>query len=527
MLVLNMGLDFGTTTSILSYYDAQMLKTVQLGGASASPYIPSMVAIDKTEENISIGQAARLLQNDEDYHCYRYFKLFLAENDTNLLIKQGYITQTPLEIAQIFLQQLFAQFQQQLGGIPFLRNQLVITVPEIWLRSGQHAARENLQHLAENLGFKQVQLVSEPVAAGIYFAECYQQRLGKAFNGHILVCDYGGGTLDLSLSKLEGRHITVLQGTGTMGNEQQAHLGKAGVAFDEALLQRLVLKYPELMQHAWFSLLARLEEQKIIQTEKISKALERYRANSALNKKLFELEGCAVESVDFIQVFDEFIAPELKKALQQMAIYLKEQAINTEDSEHFHVVLVGGFSNFYLVRQMIRQFFNSKTEADSRFLNYFDLTDTALAISKGATLLANENFAVQVTCPVSLGIRIKNQLLQEIDITLLEMGHFIEDYFQPNYFKGKITVLSEAVLNTFALTLFIKTEQQTHYFSLQGHLRDIVPNPQIGNQWRVGFAMDKNVLFYLCVEDKSGEQKRTSLGKLQQLMTQFQYDTSS
>ncbi len=527
MLVLNMGLDFGTTTSILSYHDAKILKTVQLGGASASPYIPSMVAIDKTEENISIGQAARLLQNDQSYQCYRYFKLFLAETETNLLIKQGYITHTPIKITQFFLQQLFTQFQQQLGGIPFLLNQLVVTVPEIWLRTGQHIARENLQLLAANLGFKQVQLVSEPVAAGIYFAECYQQRLGKTFNGHVLVCDYGGGTLDLSLSKLEGRNITVLQGTGTVGNEQQAYLGKAGVAFDEALLKHLVLKYPELMQYHWFSLLARLEEQKIIQTEKISKALERYQANTALNKKLFELEGCAVESIDFIQIFNELIAPELEKALQQMQVYLEEQAINTENSEHFHVVLVGGFSNFYLVRQMIRQFFNSKTEADSRFINYFDLTDTALAISKGAALLASENFVVQAVCPVSLGIRIKNQLLQEIDIPLLEAGHFIEDYFQPQYFKGKITVLSETALNTLALTLFIKTEQHTHYFSLQGHLRDIVPNPQVGNQWRVGFVMDKNILFYLCIEDKTGEQKRTALGKLQQLMTHFQYDTAS
>ncbi|OUD14268.1 hypothetical protein [Thioflexithrix psekupsensis] len=67
----HLGLDFGTTTSILAYHDGQQLRAFSLGGAAASPYIPSVLSLEKEDqEQIEIGQAARLNQGDNDYWVY-------------------------------------------------------------------------------------------------------------------------------------------------------------------------------------------------------------------------------------------------------------------------------------------------------------------------------------------------------------------------------------------------------------------------------------------------------------------------
>ena len=53
----------------------------------------------------------------------------------------------------------------------------------------------------------------------------------------------------------------------------------------------------------------------------------------------------------------EIIENNLKTALSEMQRYLQSHGIDTKGSDKFRVVMVGGFSNFYLVRHMIKNFF--------------------------------------------------------------------------------------------------------------------------------------------------------------------------
>lgn len=48
---------------------------------------------------------------------------------------------------------------------------------------------------------KNVEVVSEPEAASAYFAYNYEAETSKSFNGYLLLIDYGGGTLDITLQK--------------------------------------------------------------------------------------------------------------------------------------------------------------------------------------------------------------------------------------------------------------------------------------------------------------------------------------
>lgn len=514
----HLGLDFGTTTSILSVHDGTKLNTFKLGGAAATPYIPSVLSLDTTDDTVEIGHAARLNQGDDDYQVFSHFKMLLAENRDKVLQARGYSDHTPADITQRFLQALLDSYQREAGGDVAIAN-IVITVPEIWVRSGQHAAREVLEHVCQQLALPQVKLLSEPVAAAVYFADCYRAKHNTPFQGHILVCDYGGGTLDLSLSVLQEERITVLEGTGK--GVVQDSMGTAGVAFDEAVVEHVLRKHnAEVSPRQRYQLLKAFEEQKIAQTDKLSKLLERYLRNPATNKKVFQINEFTVEVADLVTTFDQLIAPELDHALTEMASYFAQHQVDTQHADQFHVVMVGGFSNFYLVRQRVRQFFESKTSADRRFQTYFDLTDTALAIAKGAGLVAKGTVQVEQVCPISVGIRAKDRTLEDTDLLLLTKGTPLKDYQQAQFTPMWLSVMSEKALQTTSLKLFLDVGNgKRRYIDLQGKLQDFIPNPNVDNQWRVGFSVDDNLLFNLNVEDKNGAHKITPLGNLVEKMS--------
>ncbi len=507
----HIGLDFGTTTSILSYHDGQHIESFKLGGVTATPYIPSVLSIDKSDNSLEIGKAALLNQGDNDYEVYTYFKMLLAEQNSEKLKTHGYIQQSPQTIAKQYLEQLLTRYRKE-HGINQPIQYLVITVPEIWVREGNHAAREALKKICTELQLR-VKLLSEPVAASVYFADRFKTQQKHDFQGHVLVCDYGGGTLDLSLSAVEEDKITILEGTGK-GSANKT-VGIAGVAFDQAVVTR-VLNGQTTIDKQFYKLLREFEEHKITQTDKLENSLKRYQKNPATNKKIFEIGDHQITAKDLTEVFEQLIQPELHKALTEMSEYLQIHHLDTSHGETFRVVMVGGFSNFYLVRRTVKEFFNSKTNADTRFHTAFDLTDTALAISKGAALVANGTFKIDMACPISVGIRAKNAFLENEDILLLKKGTPLARYQQPQ-FSGWLEVGSEKTLNTKSLKLFLDVGSgKRRSIDLKGKLTDFIPNPNIHNKWQVGFAVDDDLIFTLHVKDKQGETKTTQLGNLEE-----------
>lgn len=508
------GIDFGTTNSILSYYDGQQVKTFKHGGVHSTDYIPSVLSVENDTGHMAIGSAARLHLNDSDYRVYSHFKMLLANQDSAILKQRGFDDLSPQQVAQHYIRDLLQSFQQKMNVPP--PEKVVITLPEIWVREGRHAAREALKSICKNLQFSHYKMLSEPQAATVYFADCYQAKHGKAFNGHVLICDYGGGTLDLSLSQVSDDTITILEGTGK-GRDM---LGAAGVAFDEAVVRR-VLKKEDLSTKQFYRLVKDFEEHKIGLVDKIGKALDRFCKNSATDKKIFEIStDTEVKTSDLNEVFNELIAPPLLHALEEMQIYLSSHSIDTTNSESFRVVMVGGFSNFYLVRKTVRDFFNSKTDADPRFDTCFTQEDTSLAISKGAALVANGVFDVEHACPISIGVQayqFENDRARSIDLVCLKKGQPITNYFNAHYCSNWMRVLSEDALDNISLTIFFDVAHgQRRYINLKGKLRNFLPNPHKGNKWQLGFSVDDDLIFTLHAKDERNTTSDLNLGLLQE-----------
>jgi molecular chaperone DnaK len=507
---MKIGIDFGTTNSILSYMDGDILHAYKHGGASCNNYIRSCVAINKDDStDISIGESALIKQTDSDYNTYINFKMLLTEQHPSVLQQHGYHHHNPREIAKHYLNTLIESYcaNQQIERSDL--KKVVITIPEVWVRQGEHEARHTLMQICNELRLP-VKLYSEPVAAAVYFASAFKKKKGAPFNGYLLVCDYGGGTLDLSLCKLENERIEVLEGVGS-GKSHGGSLGNAGVAYDEYVVKRFIERN-KLTNDNYHRLLLDFEKAKISNADLLKKSISNYIGDPDTDKRVFRLDGLEIRTSDLVKCFQEIIENNLKTALNEMQGYLQKHNIKTEDSQQFRVVMVGGFSNFYPVRDMIKSFFDSKTEADQRFQS-LTLEDTALAISKGAALIANDVYTVTQNCPVNIGFRAIDQNLKEIDKLILEKGKDLDCYQQPVYMERRISTIAGNY--NIPLTVFIDIGHNNRkYIDLKTLAELIPPNPSTEDSWRIGFSIDDNLFFYFHAENEKGEAKKTDLVEL-------------
>ena len=109
--MMKIGIDFGTTNSILSYMDGDILHAYKHGGASCNNYIRSCVAINKDDStDISIGESALSNQINSDYNTYINFKMLLIEKNISVLQQRGYHHHNPREIAKLYLNTLIESY---------------------------------------------------------------------------------------------------------------------------------------------------------------------------------------------------------------------------------------------------------------------------------------------------------------------------------------------------------------------------------------------------------------------------------
>jgi len=90
-------------------------------------------------------------------------------------------------------------------------------------------AQATLQQGAQEAGFKQVNFELEPIAAALY----YELSLSKAQN--VLIFDFGGGTLDLTIMRLGDKRQRRVYASGG--------IGMAGSDFDRAIIQQRMLPH--------------------------------------------------------------------------------------------------------------------------------------------------------------------------------------------------------------------------------------------------------------------------------------------
>jgi len=508
------GLDFGTTNSIVSFYNEETknIEAWKMGGADGNNYIPSCLSIE--DDEIYIGEEAKNNLTKDDSQTYTNFKILLYETDSKKLANYNYTDKTPKEVAKLYIKTLLETYiaEQNIDKV----NSLVLTVPEIWIQDDMQA-RTTIKEIADELKLPLKKLISEPAAAGAYFIDNYKKRNNSSYDGHLLVFDYGGGTLDITLLEANNDAIKTLERTGK-GKAKQS-IGKAGVAYDELVVMSA---YKEVFDEdlkknseEYYELLVTFEREKIQNKKSIQKYISQYEKNSKLNREIFSLRcdkgKISIKPSILVSCFDELLKDDITNSLEEIEEYFNIHGININNHDEFRIVMVGGFSNYYLSHSAVKDFFGSKTDSDRRFETHFTLEDTTLAISKGATLIANEFVELDETYPMTIGVVFYTIDSNGERVTVKDIIFKKGDVVSEN----KIIYSKRNVVGSGKLTLFFDNGRISYKIKIEKNPEDIFPNcNQEANEWDIGFSMDENSFFYLYIKDKSGEEIKTEIGNI-------------
>jgi molecular chaperone DnaK len=390
------GIDLGTTNSLVAYTDPQTGEPKCILGPSGSTLCPSVVSLDP-DGSIIVGEPARrrlLTQSERSIYSVKRLmgrgvadiqtelKLFPFRIDTaskNVIrIKLGNKFFTPPEISAFILREL-RNWAEAFFGEPV--DRAVITVPA-YFNDAQRQATKDAGKIA---GLEVLRLVNEPTAAALAYGLHEKQR------GRVAVYDLGGGTFDISVLKListvEGDIYQVLSTNG------DTHLG--GDDIDNLFMRHL---QQEIVDHHKFDI---TQHPELVQ--ELRKAF--IHAKHQLSEKdhaevRLTLPSGAVYWNGFTRAdFEGWIRPIVDRTMIPVKLALADAHL--APSEIDEVVLVGGTTRTPLIRATVQEYFGRKPHTE---LNPDEVVALGAAVQANILERGVQDMLLLDVTPLSLGI---------------------------------------------------------------------------------------------------------------------------
>lgn len=216
------GIDLGTTNSALAVLDDTGRPRI-VENAEGSNITPSAVFYDPADTaNVVVGQTAK--DNDQIHpgHVFQAFKRGMDRSGAFTREDRSFAVEaTAVELSALVLRKLVQDASSRVGVI----DSAVITVPANFADEARRATIT----AGEQAGLSVRHIVNEPTAALFYYS--FERPVG----GTVVVYDFGGGTLDVSVAEVDGRDVRIVTSKG------DPRLG--GIDFDAALERIIAAKY--------------------------------------------------------------------------------------------------------------------------------------------------------------------------------------------------------------------------------------------------------------------------------------------
>jgi molecular chaperone DnaK len=320
------------------------------------PLTPSCVAVNERGE-LEVGHGAVQVLRVDNENAAAGFKRFMGKRHVWTFPATG-ATYSPEDLSAFVLESLRHNVERHLGSAV---DAAVITIP------ANFGERERAATLgaARKAGFSHVELVQEPIAAGLAYGWNRTED-----NRPFLVYDLGGGTFDAALLQVEAGQLVVRKhkGVETLG----------GRDIDADILDRLIT--PRLAGRVSAEELARRRGELLYRAEEAKRGLSRVtRVSLAIEGCIQDVNGRPVEDVITITraeiepFVDKLVAPTIR-AVEEV---LQEAGLSANDLRA--IVLVGGPTRIPRLRALLTERFGEILEGR---------IDPMTVVARGAALHA-------------------------------------------------------------------------------------------------------------------------------------------
>ena len=358
-MTLPIGIDLGTTNSVISVYRRGRPEALKVDGQDT---MPSAICF-RDKRTVLAGIKARNMALVRPESTILSVKRHMGDRSHSYTVHDK--TYSPVDISAMVLEKLCEGHEEALGGAP---TDAVITVPAYFTDD----QRRDTKLAGEAAGLNVLRLLPEPTAAAIAIG------LDKGRDQTIMVYDLGGGTFDVSILKVENNDFRVQAVSGDHdlgGNDFDAKLRDH--AIDEFRKQEGIdlgsmnSQDPDVRQ-ALQMLTTACEGLKIelADADEAFLDLPNFYAGKHLAMPITR------------DTFESLIGPLIHRTKDLVLQTIRDAKLDVDDIDR--LVLVGGSTKIPMVRRVL-----AETVKEPYVADHVDL-----AVSHGAAIMAANLFAV-------------------------------------------------------------------------------------------------------------------------------------
>lgn len=396
------GIDFGTSNCVVANFQYGHAEVVP--NQQGHPYTPSIVTL-RRDGTLAFGQEAK--ENYEEQRSIRSIKRILGTPERVPLVGQSLRTE---QIA-VMLFSLLKRDAEAVLGQSFTKS--VVTIPA----NSKGLARHATKLCAGAAGMQVLTLINEPTAAAI----CY--GLNAQNDQTVLVYDFGGGTLDVTVLRI---HHGIFEEISSKG------IGKlGGDDLDMALANIIAKRFQD--KTGYDILNSPYKQQFMLAVEKAKIDLSNNETTVVRKAELVPERHFSLEEEIDRQSFEKEIMPLIVKSGTAIDEALRLRGLRPRDIDK--VLLVGGTSKIPLVKRFVAEKLAGKEPEP------FDKVDPMTCVGQGAAIVSAilqgapglDNYAYSVKLEHSLCTNPINERRQVYLDPIVKRGSDIPCSFTKTY----------------------------------------------------------------------------------------------
>jgi molecular chaperone DnaK len=396
------GIDFGTSNSVVANFRYGHAEVVP--NQEGQKWTPSVVTL-RRDGSLAFGQEAKEIFDEQ--RSIRSIKRILGTPERVPLVGQELRTE---QIAVMLFSRLKRDAEERLGEA---FTKAVVTIPA----NSKGLARHATKLCAGTAGLHVLTLINEPTAAAITYG------LNAQEDQTVLVYDFGGGTLDVTILRI---HHGIFEEISSKG------IGKLGGDDIDLLLGNVLAR--RFQEKTGYDILnSPYRQQFMLAVEKAKIELSNETSSVARKAELVPERHLSLEEEIDRHTLEREIMPLVVKSGTAIDEALKLRGMRPKDIDK--VLLVGGTSKIPLVRRYVTEKMAGKEPEP------FDKVDPMTCVAQGAAIVSAilqgapglDNYAYSVKLEHSLCANPINERRQVYLDPIIKRGSDIPCSFTKTY----------------------------------------------------------------------------------------------